>query len=253
MRFWIRELAGWALVLVGLFFFVRLPGPALAHHEPQGSYLEAGPLTLIGIVVFRGGIHLLKVAMAARVCMYVPIQETTSFPISPFSVRGMLRTLNRRRHSRKLSHGNLDARSQGFAAAVARCAGPCHSPGHAAYLHFHPRRVAGGRFWPKAGRSPASRVLPLVQRPAYAAPAIQSATRRQIWRAAFFGTGAMSRSGRGTFPSCSGAFTLATVENSLVFPPESWSALLLKDLAETGRDSDRTYLQRLDGKAHAGC
>jgi len=68
MRFWIREFAGWALVIVGLYFF--LVCLALLINEPQ-YYIQAGPLTLIGIIVFRGGIHLLKVAMAARVCMHV--------------------------------------------------------------------------------------------------------------------------------------------------------------------------------------
>lgn len=67
MRFWLRELAGWALVIVGLYFFLICL--TLLINEPR-SYLEAGPLTLIGIIVFRGGIHLLKVAMAARVCLY---------------------------------------------------------------------------------------------------------------------------------------------------------------------------------------
>jgi hypothetical protein len=38
--------------------------------------LEAGPLTLIGFVLFRGGIHLLKVAMAARVCLQVHEAQT---------------------------------------------------------------------------------------------------------------------------------------------------------------------------------
>ncbi len=67
MRFWIRELLGWLLIGLGLYVFfvcyailVR-PGPHL---------LEAGPLTFIGFVIFRGGIHLLKVATAARVCLH---------------------------------------------------------------------------------------------------------------------------------------------------------------------------------------
>jgi hypothetical protein len=73
MRFWLRELAGWILVLLGLYVFLvcldvlvnrtgqRGPGPLI---------LESGPLTLIGIIIFRGGIHLLKVAVAARVCLH---------------------------------------------------------------------------------------------------------------------------------------------------------------------------------------
>jgi hypothetical protein len=67
MRFWFRELAGWLLVGLGLFLFyiclsiLLTPGPYI---------LEAGSLTLIGIIVFRAGIHLLKVAVAARVCLH---------------------------------------------------------------------------------------------------------------------------------------------------------------------------------------
>ena len=64
MRFWIRELAGWLLVALGLFVFylclVLLFGNRI---------VEVGPLTLIGIIIFRGGIHLLKTAVAARVCL----------------------------------------------------------------------------------------------------------------------------------------------------------------------------------------
>jgi hypothetical protein len=61
---WIRELAGWLLIGLGLLVFLY----ALETLE-RGRPIEAGPATLIGIVVFRGGIHLLKVAVAARVCL----------------------------------------------------------------------------------------------------------------------------------------------------------------------------------------
>jgi hypothetical protein len=66
MRFWVREVAGWVLVLLGLFVFyiclavLLTDGPLI---------LESIPLMVIGIVVFRSGIHLLKVAVAARVCL----------------------------------------------------------------------------------------------------------------------------------------------------------------------------------------
>ncbi|MFO0808417.1 MAG: hypothetical protein U0746_07325 [Gemmataceae bacterium] len=60
---WLRDLAGWLLVGLGLMAFVACYLFLLA-----GKVIEAGPITLFGIVVFRGGIHLLKVAVAARVC-----------------------------------------------------------------------------------------------------------------------------------------------------------------------------------------
>jgi xanthine/uracil permease len=64
MRFWIRELAGWLLVCAGLFCFF------LAYlFCAQRWVFPAWPPTIFGIVVFRGGIHLLKVAVAARVCL----------------------------------------------------------------------------------------------------------------------------------------------------------------------------------------
>jgi len=67
MRFWWRELAGWGLVLVGLAMFgvcylLLLPD----RNFPR--YFESAQLLVIGIFVFRGGIHLLKVAVAARIC-----------------------------------------------------------------------------------------------------------------------------------------------------------------------------------------
>jgi hypothetical protein len=63
MRFWVREIAGWLLVALGLFVFylcfVLLD---------MNRVVETGPMALIGIIIFRGGIHLLKVAVAARIC-----------------------------------------------------------------------------------------------------------------------------------------------------------------------------------------
>jgi hypothetical protein len=67
MRFWIRELAGWLLIGLGLYvFFV-----CYVILVSQGPHLlEAGPLAFIGFIIFRGGIHLLKVATAARICLH---------------------------------------------------------------------------------------------------------------------------------------------------------------------------------------
>ena len=72
MRFWIREIAGWLLMALGLFVFYWCLG-MLSEHDSEGKptpqIAEAGPVMVIGIIIFRGGIHLLKVAVAARVCL----------------------------------------------------------------------------------------------------------------------------------------------------------------------------------------
>jgi hypothetical protein len=64
MRFWIREVAGWILVGLGLWVFL-----GCLDLLDRGRPIEAGSQTVIGFIVFRGGIHLLKVAVAARVCL----------------------------------------------------------------------------------------------------------------------------------------------------------------------------------------
>ncbi|HZZ81436.1 MAG TPA: hypothetical protein VFE62_23240 [Gemmataceae bacterium] len=66
MRFWIREIMGWLLVLAGLYGFVVCLG-LLVSDRPQ--MIEAAIFTVPCIFVFRGGIHLLKVAIAARAAM----------------------------------------------------------------------------------------------------------------------------------------------------------------------------------------
>ena len=63
MRFWIREVAGWMLVGLGLLIFYLCFALLMSR-----QIFEAGSFTMIGIFVFRGGIHLLKVAVAARIC-----------------------------------------------------------------------------------------------------------------------------------------------------------------------------------------
>ena len=66
MRFWSRELAGWLLIVIGLFIF-RQCYLLLTHTDHY--LLEGGALTVVGVIIFRGGIHLLKIAVAAQVCM----------------------------------------------------------------------------------------------------------------------------------------------------------------------------------------
>jgi hypothetical protein len=63
MRFWWRELAGWFLILLSLYLFFVCYDMLLA-----GQVISAPPLSIVGIIIFRGGIHLLKVAVAARIC-----------------------------------------------------------------------------------------------------------------------------------------------------------------------------------------
>ncbi len=64
MRFWTRELGGWLLVLAGLAAFALTFWLCYWHYA-----VEPWPVALFGIFIFRGGIHLLKVAVAARVCL----------------------------------------------------------------------------------------------------------------------------------------------------------------------------------------
>jgi hypothetical protein len=63
MRFWWRELSGWLLIGVGLLCFLLVYEFCAKHY-----IIEAWPIAIIGIAIFWGGIHLLKVAIAARIC-----------------------------------------------------------------------------------------------------------------------------------------------------------------------------------------
>ncbi len=59
---WMREIAGWVLLGVGLAAFAVCYLVFLLNRQGISAAVLGG----IGFVVFRGGLHLLKVAMAAR-------------------------------------------------------------------------------------------------------------------------------------------------------------------------------------------
>jgi hypothetical protein len=75
MRFayWSREVAGWLLVLGGLYAFLQAYGLLL-----NKRLFEAAPLTFIGFIIFRGGLHVMKVAVAAQAARSLP--ETSHVP-----------------------------------------------------------------------------------------------------------------------------------------------------------------------------
>ncbi len=60
----IRELVGWGLLLLGLNVF-RISFAELNDRR----VVEAGIAAMIGLFIFRGGMQLLKVAVAARALM----------------------------------------------------------------------------------------------------------------------------------------------------------------------------------------
>lgn len=62
MSVWLREVAGWVLLGIGLATF----GVCYFVFLLQKRVVEAVALGFIGFVVFRGGLHLLKVAVASR-------------------------------------------------------------------------------------------------------------------------------------------------------------------------------------------
>jgi hypothetical protein len=63
MRYWVHEIAGWLLVALGLLAFYACYQFLLL----ENRIIESGPLMIIGIFLFRGGLHLVKIAVAAHV------------------------------------------------------------------------------------------------------------------------------------------------------------------------------------------
>ncbi len=68
MTYWLREIAGWGLILVGLLTFWQAYDFLL-----RKRVFEAGPTVVMGFIIFRGGVHLLKVAVAAQAARKLPL------------------------------------------------------------------------------------------------------------------------------------------------------------------------------------
>jgi hypothetical protein len=80
MRFWTREMAGWILIVLGLYAFYKC---YTLLTDPEHRILEGAAMTVVGLVIFRGGIHLLKIAVAAQVCMEVQDRLAAGEPRPP--------------------------------------------------------------------------------------------------------------------------------------------------------------------------
>jgi hypothetical protein len=96
MRFayWSREIAGWALLVIGLMILWSSYSLFL-----QRRPFEAVPVMFMGFVVFRGGIHILKVAVAAQASRSLPTAtqslvrrtpKTTTRPVGPTPPKAVL-------------------------------------------------------------------------------------------------------------------------------------------------------------------
>lgn len=71
---WVREILGWVLLAIGLWLFYV----AYFVWMKNFRWLYVWPCIIMGLIVFRGGIHVLKVAVAARVCRTAPSEAKPS-------------------------------------------------------------------------------------------------------------------------------------------------------------------------------
>lgn len=66
MLFWIREIAGWVLVLISLYLISV--GLMFVTDMQEPRIVEAGVVMFVGTSVMRAGILLVRVSTAARIC-----------------------------------------------------------------------------------------------------------------------------------------------------------------------------------------
>ena len=64
--FWLREIAGWLLVLVSLYM-IRI-GLIYLNDIQHPKIVESGVIMLAGLGVMRCGVLLIRVSTAARLC-----------------------------------------------------------------------------------------------------------------------------------------------------------------------------------------
>lgn len=76
MRYWVREIVGWCLMLLGLLFFAWT-----VVFVNSRQVVEAAILASIGAIVFRSGIHLMKVAVAAQAYAQTHREATAQVPL----------------------------------------------------------------------------------------------------------------------------------------------------------------------------
>jgi hypothetical protein len=90
MMFWVREILGWLLIVLGLYVFY-LAMQILLIEGPR--ILEAPFFVAIGFFVFRGGLQLVKVSVAGRVCLQaqkVALQEPEARRLGALAARRKL-------------------------------------------------------------------------------------------------------------------------------------------------------------------
>lgn len=64
--FWLREIAGWALVVVALYFMYVAMVFLMDLQSPR--VIEAGVVVLAGLGILKAGTLLVRISTAARIC-----------------------------------------------------------------------------------------------------------------------------------------------------------------------------------------
>jgi hypothetical protein len=85
MLFWLRECLGWVLIALGLYCFFGAMQIVLVDGPPL---LEASYFLFVGFVVFRGGLQILKVSVAGRICQEAQRQSAARPTVAPRTPAG---------------------------------------------------------------------------------------------------------------------------------------------------------------------